>query len=336
MNNIIEFNRSNYDSSIDYIKGLCILFVILTHCMYREELSSILFPYWGDTAVPIFLLIQVFHYYKRGNDVRMPKLKKLWNRIMMPYILLIAITFALDYLIYYDNTNGRFDVGLYWDKRGPGSYYIFIYLQFAFLLPLLAPLFRKVSTKRLLILFLVASQLIEIISSLTQCSDSIYRITFFRYTFLIFLGYLLATKGLIINKLTFILSIISILFIFIFNYTTFDLQPWFCTNLSFWPLCHWICYIYIAYFFLWFLKFLHSKTKQAHKVTRFIEEMGKYSYEIYLSQIFYYSIPSLYISRIIPSTGSIIERLLYILVSIIICILPIMYIKKALHHNPAI
>lgn len=324
----IEFQKTGHDPQIDYIKGLCILFVILTHCMYREELSSILFPYWGDTAVPIFLLIQVFHYYKRGNDIRMPKLKKLWRRIIMPYILLVAITFALDYLVYFDNTNGRFNISLYWNKRGPGSYYIFIYLQFAFLLPLLAPLFRKISTKWLPILFLIASQLIEIISSLTQCPDSIYRITFFRYTFLIFLGYLLATKGLVVNKLTIILTIISILFIYVFNYTTFDLQPWFCTNLSFWPLCHWICYIYISYFFLWLLKFLHSKTKQPHKITNFIEEMGQYSYEIYLFQIFYYSIPKIYILQFISIFGHpIVERLLYIMLSPLICLSIIPVIK---------
>lgn len=328
MNNRIEFNRNNHDSSIDYIKGLCILFVILTHCMYREELSSILFPYWGDTAVPIFLLIQVFHYYKRDDDIRIPNLKKLWKRIIMPYILLVAITFALDYLIYYDNTNGRFDISLYWDKRGPGSYYIFIYLQFAFLLPLLAPLFKRVSTKWLLILFLIVSQIFEIFFSLTQCPDSIYRITFFRYTFLIFLGYLLATKGLIINKLTFVFSIISMLFIYVFNYTTFDLQPCFCTNLSFWPLCHWICYIYIAYFFLGFLKFLHFQTRHIHKITHFIEDMGKYSYEIYLFQIFYYSIPKLYILQFISFLGHpIIERLLYIILSPLICICIIPFTK---------
>ena len=63
----IDFKNYGYDPQIDYIKGLCILFVIWTHAINRSELGYILFPYWGDTAVPIFLIIQAFHYYKKGN-----------------------------------------------------------------------------------------------------------------------------------------------------------------------------------------------------------------------------------------------------------------------------
>ena len=63
----IEFERTGYDPSIDYVKGLCILFVIWTHCMTREELRLILFPFWGDAAVQIFLTIQVFHFFKRDS-----------------------------------------------------------------------------------------------------------------------------------------------------------------------------------------------------------------------------------------------------------------------------
>ena len=46
----ITFNKTGYDSQIDYIKGVCILFVIWTHCIGRNELGYMLFPYWGDTA----------------------------------------------------------------------------------------------------------------------------------------------------------------------------------------------------------------------------------------------------------------------------------------------
>ena len=117
----IEFNRIGYDQSIDFIKGLSIIFVVLTHCMYREELSLYLFPFWGDTAVPIFLLIQVFHYYKNGCILHLPSIRKLWKRILWPYIIMIAISFFINYFIFYKVTKGSFDIKLYWDKRGPGS-----------------------------------------------------------------------------------------------------------------------------------------------------------------------------------------------------------------------
>lgn len=333
MNNLkIEFNRTGYDPAIDYIKGLCILFVVWTHCFVREELSMILFPFWGDTAVPIFLIIQVFHCYKKEQVSHLPSISKLWKRILMPYLILLVVTFFLDYFIYFNETNGTFDLRFYWDKRGPGSYYIFIYLQFAFILPVIEPLFRKFSQKSLLVLFIIASQVVEFICSITDFPDNIYRLTFFRYIFLIFLGYVLAKKGLTINIRMVPIIIISMVFLYLFSYTKTDLRPVFCTNLGFWPLCHWICYFYIAYLVIFFLKTSYIKLSQnsaANHLVRIIQQMGKYSYEIYLFQIFYYSIISIFVSK---ATATIcnysVERVFYIIISTILCTLPVIIYKR--------
>ena len=104
----IEFNKTGYVTQIDYIKGLSILFVIWTHCFSRDGLGLILFPYWGDTAVPIFLVIQVFHYYKKGVNLRMPSAVKLWKRILRPFIIINALMFLAKFYIYYDTTQGPF------------------------------------------------------------------------------------------------------------------------------------------------------------------------------------------------------------------------------------
>ena len=327
----IEFNRKGYDPAIDYIKGLCILFVVWTHCFVRGELSMILFPFWGDTAVPIFLIIQVFHCYKKEQVSHIPSFPKLWKRILMPYLILLAVTFFLDYFIYYKETNGTFDLLFYWDKRGPGSYYIFIYLQFAFILPFIEPIFRKFSLKSLLILFILASQVVEYICSITDFPDNIYRITFFRYIFLIFLGYVLAKKGLTINIQMMSIIIISMVFIYLFSYTNVDLRPVFCTNLDFWPLCHWICYFYIAYLMIALLKISYTKLSQitiANRLVTIIQKMGRYSYEIYLFQIFYYSIISIYVSKTTSTIGiHSAERVFYIIISTIMCTLPVIIYK---------
>ena len=316
----IEFKKEGYDPQIDYIKGLCILFVVWTHCMNRGELSNILFPYWGDTAVPIFIIIQVFHYYKKGVSVRTPSIPKLWKRILQPYIL-------TQFFMYYDMTDGAFSPTLYWEKRGPGSYYIFIYLEMALVIPLFAPLFRRLSTKWLLAIFLILSQLVEIVCSLTHCPDNIYRIIFPRYIFLIFIGYLLATKGLRLNKLTIIAGIFSMLFIYLFAYSRCDMEPVFCTSLVLWPLCHWVCYIYIAYFFLTFLKYTYTKLIKCNGLMSCIREIGKSSYEIYLFQIFYYATISIYVENALSTIGSHpLQRILYIVLSTIICIMPTIYL----------
>ena len=319
----IEFKKEGYDPQIDYIKGLCILFVVWTHCMNRGELSNIFFPYWGDTAVPIFIIIQVFHYYKKGVNVRMPSIPKLWKRILRPYIIMVALMFIAQFFMYYDMTDGTFSPTLYWEKRGPGSYYIFIYLEMAFVIPLFAPLFRRLSTKWLLFIFLFLSQLVEIVCSLTHCPDNIYRILFPRYIFLIFIGYLLVTKGLRLNKLTITAGIFSLIFIYLFAYSRCDMEPVFCTSLVLWPLCHWICYIYIAYFFLAFLKYTYSKLTFCDRFISCIKIIGKYSYEIYLFQILYYATISIYINKALSVLDFYLaQRIIYITVSTIICLLP--------------
>jgi len=327
----IEFNKTAHDPQIDFIKGLCIIFVVWTHCMYREELRAILFPYWGDTAVPLFLLIQVFHYFKKGTATRMPSPLKLLRRIVWPFVAMLAAMFLFQYFLYYDATQGAFSLSLYWDKRGPGSYYIFVYLEFALLLPLLAPLFRRLSVGWLFVLFLVLSQITETVCSLTQCPDSIYRITFFRYIFLIFLGYLLATRGITLNWMTITLGIVGMLFIFLFSYAGVDMQPLFCTNLGNWPLCHWICYFYIASLFLGLLQWGYAKVSRFRPLAAIIEQAGIYSYQVYLFQIFYYATVSMLIGRLLaPVESHAVQRLLYIALSTVICLLPamILYVNR--------
>lgn len=329
----IEFNKAGYDPQIDYIKGLCILFVIWTHCTSREELGNMFFPYWGDTAVPIFLVIQVFHYYKKGVSLRMPSVVKLWKRILQPFIIMIALMFLAQFFIYYDVTKGTFSPSFYWEKRGPGSYYIFIYLELAIFIPLFAPLFKKLPVKWLFVIFVVLSQLVEMICSITQCPDTIYRISFFRYSFLIFIGYLLATKGLELNRLTILGGIISVVSLYLFNYTDIDMEPFYYTSLGNWKYCHWICYIYIAYFFLWFLKYTHTKLCKYPKVQKLIEIIGKYSYEVYLFQIFYYATISIYVRQTLWLFRNYpIQNLLYILISTAICIMPILFLKDRKQH----
>ena len=330
----IEFCKTGYNPQIDYIKGLCILFVIWTHCISRDELGLMLFPYWGDTAVPIFLIIQVFHYYKKGDDLRMPSLLKLWNRILFPFFIMVALMFLVQFFIYYQTTNGVFSPALYWDKRGPGSYYIFIYLELAFVIPIFAPLFKRLSIKWLLVVFIILSQLIEFLTCVTHCPDNIYRITFFRYTFLIFIGYLLAKKGLDLNKYTILGGIISMIFIFLFAYTRINMEPLFCTHLDLWPLCHWVCYIYIAYFFLAFLKYTYSKLDTHLHIRAYIERIGKYSYEIYLFQIFYYATITIFIGKILTIIDYYpLLRILYIIISTAVCVIPVIYLKTRKIHQ---
>ena len=51
--------------SIDFAKGICILFVISTHYTWQDtERLKYLFPFWIDMAIPVFMIISGFVYTK--------------------------------------------------------------------------------------------------------------------------------------------------------------------------------------------------------------------------------------------------------------------------------
>ena len=45
-------------SHLDVFKGICILFIIITHCNWTvQQRLWLLFPFWIDMAVPVFMII---------------------------------------------------------------------------------------------------------------------------------------------------------------------------------------------------------------------------------------------------------------------------------------
>lgn len=193
MERLITFNKAGYDPSIDYLKGVCILLVVLTHCIPTGIQKTLLFPIWGLPAVPLFILIQVFHAYKRGTDVGVVKWGKLWERIIKPFLiveLLIGVILFVKIIIKDFYTYAELKACLYNylinGGRGPGSYYPWIYMQFALLLPATGKVLRKFSLMQLAIGFAICSMVIELVVNLTGMSHYLYRVLFLRYVFIIF------------------------------------------------------------------------------------------------------------------------------------------------------
>lgn len=182
--------------------------VVISHGT-GEARDVLLYPFWIDQAVPIFLMIQVFHAYKR-DTVNYPSFSKLWSRIMKPF-LAIQCLMVVYYLIRYFFKNEDFTENMLLlvknGGHGPGSYYIWIYLQFSIILPL----FTKLVKKRYAAAYFIGCSIgIEIICSYIDMPDYIYRLLFLRYFFLVYLGYLWVKRGIVLNKINILLSIISI------------------------------------------------------------------------------------------------------------------------------
>ena len=235
----IPIKKDGYDPFIDYLKGVCILFVVLTHCLPKQE--YILFSLWGAQAVPLFLLIQVFHAYKKGiEQVQLSfNLKKLFHRILKPFLFLLCIEVVL-LSIYRQDFVSVLKGAILAGGIGPGSYYVWIYLQFFFLLPIVAVIIRKLKLNSFWCFFgfTLLCVIVEIICSYIHPHPAIYRLLFIRYIYLIYLGYLWVSFGIVINKLTASLSLLSIVFILLFAYGDLNLEPLFYSNA--WYLCHWV------------------------------------------------------------------------------------------------
>ena len=326
----VHLKRNGYDPFIDFLKGMCIIFVILNHCMPSSLQHNTLFSLWGGNAVPIFLLIQVFHSYKKGVSASKVNFSKLWNRIIKPFLFTEFVIFSVCSLeIYFEDKSVAdfLSTAFYGGGRGPGSYYPWVYVQFAIILPLISFVFEKFNIWQLLIIFIIVSQAFEMISSLTNIPDwPYYSLSFVRYTFLFYLGYLMASDKVFINKYTLLLSILSLIITIVFVYFPFNLSPVFRSNL-FWKNCHWPCYIFIPYILIGFLKLLYQKLQD--RIVAFTITVGKSSYEIFLFQLFYYMVIATKLRDLLKVLGNnYVEMFFYILLSVLICILPIIYFNN--------
>lgn len=94
---LIKLKRDGYDEYLDYLKGMSIIMVLINHGA-QNIVDMALFPIWIYEAVPMFLLIQVFHAYKK-RTVQNPSIKKIWERILRPLsilkLFLLPIAFML-------------------------------------------------------------------------------------------------------------------------------------------------------------------------------------------------------------------------------------------------
>lgn len=98
MTKTISFNKTGYDPFIDFLKAYAIIFVVVAHNFPSELWNYCLFQVWADMQVPMFILIQVFHAYKKGTapTIKWPSLLK---RIILPFVGIQAIILSLRLLL---------------------------------------------------------------------------------------------------------------------------------------------------------------------------------------------------------------------------------------------
>ena len=320
-----------YDLSLNFVKGICILLVLVHHATSLHFQQESLFYIWGYPAVPLFLLIQVFQTYKKGLEDRQWHLTRIWKRAVRPFLIVELVIFVYLMLAHpMASWRSILTYVVYWGGAGPGSYYPWIYIQFAILLPLLAPLFRCLHGFWLAFVFLLLSVGGEVLCSVLHVQEWQYRLLFIRYLFLVYLGYLLVVKGVSLNIITVFLSVVSLYFVYYFKTGHVDWSPWVYYTEA-WSTFHWICYFYIVYLIVYFLCKFFYWLPAGSSFENGICILGEHSYAIYIFQLFYFIVVAPFVSTkldIIDNT--VLSSILYVLISILLCSAPVIYFVRGL------
>lgn len=127
----------------DVLKGLCSIIIIFTHCAWTTaERSAAFFPFWVDTAVPIFMMISGYVY---AASIEKSKLKKAEDalslsftykklvRYSLPFIFAFLAEIIIHYILGGTYTKKELFINFFQGGFGPGSYYIPIMIQFIFI-----------------------------------------------------------------------------------------------------------------------------------------------------------------------------------------------------------
>ena len=86
----IEFVKNGYDPFIDFIKAYAIICVLLGHTIPGTDKWG--YFLWAGMQVPLFILIQTFHFYKKESNLN---IKKIFVRVIIPFVFISAVTFFL-------------------------------------------------------------------------------------------------------------------------------------------------------------------------------------------------------------------------------------------------
>ena len=292
-------------TKIDILKGLAIISVILLHSWDKPLLLWIGAPYLISQAVPIFIIIASYNgvsSYTRSNATTLVQcynnIPRRLSRLLWPYLTILMIEYLFIFFVNLFKRNIVMALALITGKSsdqiqtfiqatysnphvisfivtggyGPGSFFIPVLIPLLFTLPVLYLLARKNVMLMLFATFAI-DMAFEVYALESGMPDWIYRLLFIRYLFAFGLGIWLAYG--IDRRWLAIGGTISIIYITAINYAGYmplAYPSWGSQNaISFaWPLALVVIGLSI------------------NTNARFISEIGKASYHIFLTQMVYF------------------------------------------------
>ncbi len=274
--------------SLDVLKGVCIVFIVITHFAWRdEERLQYGFPFWIDMAVPIFMCISG---YVNGLSLQKRQIGAFSQAYAVPELVRKLLRFTVPFLIVFVaeeiwlGLDGKLSLGA-WQTvlrflqggTGVGSYYYPILVQFVFVFPIIYAIIRRHDLKGL-ILCTGVNFFYELLQTAYQFNGASYRLLVFRYIFVIAFGCYLAIGKKQVPFIAYVISfVVGVLFIVLVCYGNY--QPYVLTQ--------WTRTSFVASFYIVPICALLIKRVRISFLP--LEWLGKASYHIFLVQMLYYN-----------------------------------------------
>ena len=309
---------------LDYLKGISIMFVIITHVTIYSTLSntSIVFPYFVNMAVPFFIIVSGYahsqSYEKRELKTLREyyKFKDLFNKakaIYVPFVVIYVLELILTRIM-----DGRM-VGIkeavhifITGGLGPGSYYIPILMELIVVMPIIYWLVNRNVLQGSLSVIAV-QVLLEWMIQITNFPQEIYRLLIVRYLVFLLTGVLLYKyRERQKNILLFLCMCIGAVYIWKVNYEEY--VPYL---FQFWTTTSAPTALWAGGVTAFFIKYMPMFPK---RIDMCMSKIGRSTYYIYLIQMVYFQF----------GFGQYFTNpLIHSIMSIIICIMVGLLFEKA-------
>lgn len=297
---------------LDILKGICILFVIITHFGWEaEERLRYGFPFWIDMAVPVFMIISGYVYalsYRRKGVDSFEKAYKLSIilgnavRYTVPFLMVCSVELCFK-MKFGGGTAGSIIRWILNGGSGPGSYYYPIMIQYILIYPIIYFSIKRKGYKGLAFCSFI-NLAYEIMQNLYGMGETCYRMLIFRYILAISFGCFLGLHSEKIKQIWYILSLaVGSLFILSVEYWGYSPRI-----VIYWTRTSMFAILYTAPIFYWGL----SKLQEIR--CQMLEIIGKASFHIFLVQMVYYAYANAFVQRLE------IKRLVHLGVNLILCI----------------
>lgn len=302
---------------VDILKGICIVFVIVTHFEWQGNVRMLpFFPYLIDMAVPIFMIISGYVYSISYEAHKITSIGRAYCldyvidklvRYTMPFALIYILELAAFYRIGQTYGLGEIIWTFFNGGFGYGSYYFPIMIQFIFVFPIVYFIVKRFDFAGLLICGGL-NACFEFLQWVYFISDVQYRLILFRYLLLIACGcYFYIGKGPLKKWIGIVSTLVGGVFIGACCYGGYTPHI----------VKHWTRTSFIAVLFIIPCIGLVLKSEKCRNLKcPPLEFLGKASYHIFLSQMFFYQFLSYPLSLRMEGKPVVLSLLISIVASI--------------------